>query len=69
MRTNIELNDDLVQEAMRLTGAKSKREVVELGLKALVRQANKKDLFDLVGQIDFAPDFDHKETRRTRYDD
>lgn len=35
-RTNIEIDDALVAQAMRLTGAKSKREVVDLALRRLV---------------------------------
>lgn len=35
-RTNIEIDEDLVQKAMRLTGARSKREVVHIALRRLV---------------------------------
>jgi Arc/MetJ family transcription regulator len=35
-RTNIELDDELVREAMRLTGARTKREVVDIALRRLV---------------------------------
>jgi Arc/MetJ family transcription regulator len=37
--TNIDLDDNLVAEAMRLTEAKSKKEVVHLGLRELIRMA------------------------------
>jgi Arc/MetJ family transcription regulator len=37
MRTNIVIDDKLMAEVLRLTGAKSKREAVELGLKTLIR--------------------------------
>ncbi len=37
MRTNIVIDDDLMAEAMRACGAKTKRETVELGLTALLR--------------------------------
>jgi Arc/MetJ family transcription regulator len=37
MRTNIDLDDALVKEAMRLTGERTKRAVVERGLSALIR--------------------------------
>lgn len=37
MRTNIVLNEQLTQEALLLTGAKSKRDVVELALRELVK--------------------------------
>ena len=37
MRTNIVIDDKLMEEVLRLTGAKTKREAVELGLKTLIR--------------------------------
>lgn len=39
MHTNIDLDESLVTEAMRLTNAKTKKEVVHLGLRELVRLA------------------------------
>jgi Arc/MetJ family transcription regulator len=43
MSTNIEIDDDLIAEAMRITGVRTKREAVELGLMTLIalkKQAN-----------------------------
>lgn len=37
-RTNIVIDDELIAQAMKLTGAKSKREAVELALRQLVDQ-------------------------------
>jgi Arc/MetJ family transcription regulator len=37
MRTNIEIDDELMAEAMIATGAKSKREAVETALRQVVR--------------------------------
>ncbi|MDH3402134.1 MAG: type II toxin-antitoxin system VapB family antitoxin [Acidobacteriota bacterium] len=37
-RTNIELDDALVEEAMRLTGSRTKREVVDIALRRLVEK-------------------------------
>lgn len=37
-RTNIHIDDSLVDEAMRLTGARSKREVVDIALRRLVEK-------------------------------
>ena len=39
-RTNIEIDEDLVRKAMRLTGASSKREVVDLALRRLVEKGS-----------------------------
>ena len=37
MRTNIVIDDKLMAEALRVSGAKTKKEVVELGLKTLLQ--------------------------------
>ena len=37
MRTNIVIDDKLMRDTLRLTGLKTKREAVELGLRTLVR--------------------------------
>jgi Arc/MetJ family transcription regulator len=68
VRTNIDIDDKLMDEAMRLSGAKTKKDVVDLALRTLIKSRQKKDLLDLVGHIDIEPEFDHKDVRRTRYD-
>ncbi len=68
MRTNIVLDDALVRQAMKLTGARTKREVVHLALKSLIERHSRKNLLELAGTIDFAPDFDHKALRGLRGD-
>jgi Arc/MetJ family transcription regulator len=66
MRTNIVLDDDLVDEALEVTGARTKKEVVHLALQELVRSRKKKSLTDLAGKIRFRSDFDHKAMRKLR---
>jgi Arc/MetJ family transcription regulator len=66
VRTNIDLDDTLVDEAMTLTGTRTKRDVVHLALRELVRLRKKKDLADLAGKIQFAPGYDHKAMREMR---
>ena len=39
-RTNIEIDDKLVEKAMRLTGASTKREVVDIALRRLVEKGS-----------------------------
>jgi Arc/MetJ family transcription regulator len=68
MRTNIDLDEKLVADAFKASGARTKRELVHKALEALIKQSRKKDLLDLVGEIDLDPDFDHKKVRRSRYD-
>ena len=63
MRTNIVIDDQLVADAMKLSGVKTKREVVELALRRLVSSAKQKDILDLVGQDMIAPGYDVRVVR------
>jgi Arc/MetJ family transcription regulator len=46
MRTNIEIDDELLAQARAATGLRSKREVVEEGLRSLVRRNRQREAFD-----------------------
>ncbi|KKD36944.1 MAG: type II toxin-antitoxin system VapB family antitoxin [Limnoraphis robusta] len=57
MNTNIELNEQLVKEALELTQFSTEKEVIEFALQELIRTRKKrKNLLDLSGQIEFATD-------------
>ncbi len=47
-RTNIVLDEELVQQAIRITGSRSKREVVNLALERLVQQG---DVYDALRRL------------------
>jgi Arc/MetJ family transcription regulator len=50
MRTNIDIDEKLIQEAMALSGEKTKKSVVEEGLRRLIRlEKQKKSLEQLRG--------------------
>ena len=66
MRINIVLDDALVDEAMAVTGARTKKEVVQLALEELVRSRKTKNLTDLAGRIRFRKNFDHTGMRKLR---
>jgi len=51
MRTNIEIDDKLMNDALRLTGAKTKREAVEMGLRALLRMRQQEDIRRFRGKL------------------
>jgi Arc/MetJ family transcription regulator len=63
MRTNIVLDEDLVREALELTGIKTKRELVRKALEFLIETYRRKNLLELEGKIQFAPGFDYKALR------
>ena len=58
MRTNIVIDKDLLERAMRATGAKTKREAVELGLAALVRLKEQEDIRGMRGKLRWTGDLD-----------
>jgi len=68
MRTTAVLDDELVEEAFRLTGARTERELLHLAVSELVRRRRKKRLRELAGRIRLRDDFDHKRMRQLRAD-
>lgn len=56
MRTNIDLDDELVAEAMRRTGLRTKKAVVDEALKLLVELERQKDVLELQGIWKDAPE-------------
>ena len=64
MRTNIVLDDDLVDEAMRFTHAKTKREVVDLALRELVGRSRQRQLKRLKGRQLIDDDYDVRLVRQ-----
>ena len=67
MRTNIDLDDRLVEKAFSITGLRTKKELVNFALAELVKQNEKKDLLDLAGQIEFVDGFSTDTVRQNRY--
>jgi Arc/MetJ family transcription regulator len=63
MRTNIVLDDDLVDEAARLTGIRTKRALVREALRTLIDTHRRLSLLDLDGKIEFAAGYDHRTLR------
>jgi len=63
MRTNIVIDDGLVEEAMALSKLKTKKDVVHKALEEYVRVLKKKDLRELRGKIQFAEGYDYKKLR------
>lgn len=58
MRTNVVLDDELVAEAMKASGARTKREAIELGLKALLQMRRQAEFKRLKGQVRWVGDLD-----------
>lgn len=64
MRTNIEIDDDLMAEAQALSGAKTKRETVQEALRLLVQIRRQAAIRDLQGLYDWEGDLEDMRTAR-----
>ena len=64
MRTNIEIDDKLMKDALRATGVKTKRDVVELGLRTLVQLRAQEKARELKGRITWEGDLEAVRTDR-----
>ena len=58
MRTNIHIDDNLMSDAQRLSGAKTKKEAVEQGLKLLVQMHEQQSIRQLRGKLLWDGDLD-----------
>jgi len=64
LRTNIELNEKLVNEAMKLTHIKTKKELVNYAIEELVHKIKRKKILDLEGKVEWTGDL--SEMRKSR---
>ena len=62
MRTNIVIDDKLMKETLRLTGLKTKREAVELGLRTIVRLRKQEAIRSFRGKLKWQGDLDAMRT-------
>ena len=62
MRTNIVIDEKLMKETLRLTGLKTKREAVELGLRTIVRLRKQQEIRRFRGNLAWQGDLDAMRT-------
>ncbi len=62
MRTNIVIDDQLMQEVLRLTGARTKKEAVELGLRTLLRLKKQEEIRAYRGRLQWEGDLERMRT-------
>jgi len=58
MRTNIVIDDELMADALKLTGLRTKREAVELGLKTLIKLKLQEKIRMFRGKLPWQGDLD-----------
>ncbi|MFN3801074.1 type II toxin-antitoxin system VapB family antitoxin [Belliella pelovolcani] len=58
MRTNIEIDEDLISEAMKVTGHKTKKATVEEGLKLIIQLNQQSEIKKLRGKLNWEGDLE-----------
>lgn len=62
MRTNIVIDDELMEEVIKLTGVKTKKEAVELGLLTLIRIKKQEKIRQYRGKLNWDGNLDDMRT-------
>lgn len=66
MATNLALDDKLIAEAVKVGEHKTKKEAVTAALREYVKMRQRLRILELVGKVEYWPDYDHKALRRRK---
>jgi hypothetical protein len=66
MATNLDIDDGLMKEALRIGGHRTKKDTVTEALQEYIRRRKQMDVIKLFGKIDFDPKYDYKKQRRRK---
>jgi Arc/MetJ family transcription regulator len=66
MPSNLALDDDLIEEAKRLGGHRTKRSAVNEALAEYVARRKRRKILDLFGELDWDEAYDYKSERKKR---
>jgi Bacterial antitoxin of type II TA system, VapB len=66
MATNLNIDENLLNEAQRIGRKKTKRETVNEALSEYIQRRKQKEFLSLIGTIDLDPSFDYKKERSRR---
>ena len=66
MATNLALDPDLIERAVKVSGEKTKKAAVTRALEEFISRRSQKRLVDLMGKLEWDPSFDYKAERSRR---
>lgn len=66
MPTNLAIDENLLEEALKIGGQKTKKDTVNEALKEFIMKRKQKDILSLFGKIDIEPSYDYKKQRKMR---
>ena len=65
MRTNVDIDDELIEEVKKEFNLKTKREAIHLALQQILKMKNRRKLLELRGQVKWEGDLN--EMRKNRF--
>jgi hypothetical protein len=65
MTTNLALNDDLIREAQKLSGHRTKKAVITEALQEYVQRRKQMEIIHIFNQVEYDSDYDYKKQRQT----
>jgi Arc/MetJ family transcription regulator len=66
MATNLSLDPKLIEQAVRVSGERTKKAAVTRALEEFIARRKQKHLLDLMGKLEWDTDFDYKAERSRR---
>lgn len=63
MATNLAIDDQLLKEALVVSGLKTKKDTVNIALKEFVSRRKQQEILELFGKLEPDPDYDYKKGR------
>lgn len=63
MATNLSIEPELLEKALRVSGEKTKKAAVTKALKEFIARREQRKLLELFGRLEWNPDFDYKAER------
>jgi hypothetical protein len=66
MATNLALDDNLLEEALRIGGKPTKKATVTEALEEYIARRKQAKVFELFGDVEYEPRYDYKKQRRRR---
>lgn len=66
MATNLQLDDNLIEAAVRLGAHRTKKEAVTKALESYVGHLQRMQVLELFGAVEFDPDYDYKRQRNRK---
>ncbi|MDI6745266.1 MAG: type II toxin-antitoxin system VapB family antitoxin [Thermodesulfovibrionales bacterium] len=66
MPTNLAIDEKLLNEALKVSGHKTKKNTVNEALKEFIQRRKQRDIISLFGKVEMKPSYDYKRDRRDR---